>query len=259
MSPQRREPRPLVASPSLLRALNACAATTIKGLRGSRKKQPTLSLVALERLEDEIGARLHDDILVLLALRDPVVQLLTGIGDVNSIADAADDHPAADGFVCISVVYSDPVGELVGDAHGGPYHYLTVPKHPEEDEAMILVSDDGVDTEAPAEGEVLDESLGAFIEQMLQDARSGEWRDAVVAGAGSLAPLDPQPTLVRGRRLQPKGGGAGLQVTHPKFGTGEVLEQNGEGPDQKVLVRFADKERTMLARFLQGLEPPPET
>lgn len=248
----------MIASPSLRRALNACEGTHIKGLRGSRKKSAALSLVALERLEKAIGARLHDDILVLLALRDPVAALVTGIGDVNSIADAADEHAAPDGWVCISVVYSDPVGELVADAHGGAYLYLAAEKNPRGEEARILVGWDGLEHSDPGDDDEPGEPLGAFIEQMLLEARSGEWRDDVQGGAGRPEPLDPQPTLVRGRSLQRKSAGEGL-VSHPKFGTGEVIERSGEGEEQKVVVKFADKQRTLLARFLQPHPAPDPT
>lgn len=250
----KREPRPLVASDSMLRALTECAGTHIKGLRGSRKKSPTLSLVALERLENEIGARLHDDVLVLLALQDPVATLLTGIGDVNSIADAADEHAAPEGWVCIAIVYSDPVGEVVADAHGAAYLYLAVPREPPDDEpARVIVGWDGLDS-APVEDDEAGELLGDFIKEMLFDARGGEWGDEVSGAAGGCEPLQPQPALVRGRSLR-RDGNTNTRVTHPKFGEGEVIKRTGEGDDEKVVVRFADKERTLLARFVQPAKP----
>jgi len=252
MGNPRREPRPLVASPSLLRALGACGATSIDRLRGSRKKKPTLSLVALRRLEEEIGARLHDDVLVLLALRDPVVELFTGIGEVRSIADAADEYEAPDGWVCISMVYSDPVGELVAGAHGGPYYFLAVPREPEGDEARVLVGLDGLDRTEPGD---TGETLCDFIDRALHEAGAGEWQDSChIAPMGREQPLSPAPALVAGRRLKLQTG-AGERVTHPKFGEGEVIRRMDDGEHQKIIVRFADGERTLLARFVKPAPP----
>lgn len=42
----------------------------------------------------------------------------------------------------------------------------------------------------------------------------------------------------------------GASVTHPRFGVGEVLTLRGDGDKLKAHVRFADGERTLLARFL---------
>jgi hypothetical protein len=242
-----RAPRALVASPSLLRALSACASTTVTGVRGARRASPTLSLVALEKLEEELGFRLHDDLLVLLALRDPIVKLFTGIGDLNDLGDASENE-APEGYVCISTVYSDPVGERMADAHGGPYLYLVVPREPEGLEARILVYEDGIDVEPPSD------DAGVTIESLMDDlihaARSGEWGEHVTTGPGREVPLDPVPKLVAGRRLQTARGG-GEKVTHPKFGEGTVVRRVGEGDQEKVVVRFADAERTLLARFLR--------
>lgn len=42
-----------------------------------------------------------------------------------------------------------------------------------------------------------------------------------------------------------------VEVTHAKFGRGEVLGQTGQGDRRAYRVRFADGERTILARFVE--------
>ena len=58
------------------------------------------------------------------------------------------------------------------------------------------------------------------------------------------------PTLIPVHALELPGVPVGDQVTHPKFGEGEVIDRSGEGDQEKVRVRFADKERVLLARFV---------
>lgn len=241
-----REPRVLTPSPSLLRALALCQrfATSIP-VRGSRASRPTLSIAHLARLEEEIGARLHDDVLVLLALRDPVARLVTGISDVVSIADVAADFEAPDGYVRIATVYSDPIGELVEGAHGGPYVDLLVPREPEGDEAKVLAASDGHAAGVEAQ------SLGAFIADVIHDAIAGAQDALAIVSRGESATLDPAPRLVASRKKKGVLDRAPELVVHPKFGRGTVLRRIGEGDQAKLVIAFADGERTLLARFVQ--------
>ncbi|HHH29501.1 MAG TPA: hypothetical protein ENK57_14300 [Polyangiaceae bacterium] len=56
--------------------------------------------------------------------------------------------------------------------------------------------------------------------------------------------------MIPGHALELPDVPVGDQVTHPKFGEGEVIDRSGEGDQEKVRVRFADKERVLLARFV---------
>ncbi|MCA9611701.1 MAG: hypothetical protein R3B99_05380 [Polyangiales bacterium] len=244
-----REPRLLVPSASLLRALSVCAQTEVDRVRGSRKKSPTLSLASLEKLEDELGVRLHDDVLTLLALRDPIVAFFTGIGALNDFGDAS-EHAAPEGFVCLSVVYSDPVGERVAEAHGGPWYYLCVPTEPTGPEAKVFVSTDGIDAEPPDESEGV--TIEAFLDDAIHAARDGEWGEHVKTASARDDVLAPPPKLVAGRKLK-LDRGTGERVTHAKFGEGTVIRRLDEGEHEKVVVRFADEERTLLSRFVKPL------
>nr|MDQ3037025.1 hypothetical protein [Myxococcota bacterium] len=139
-----RSPRPLAASASLLDALSLCEiAARHLPVRGGRRAKPVLSLSHVVRVEEEISAHLHDDVLVLLALGDPVARLMTGLASTMSIAEAAEDADTPEGYVRISRVYSDPIGELVDGAHGGAYLDVLVPRAPTGDAAQVLVARDG--------------------------------------------------------------------------------------------------------------------
>lgn len=229
--------------------LSACGSTQIKGVGGSRRKRATLSLAALGRLEAELGVRLHDDVLVLLAIRDPIVALLTGIGALDDMAAAAETE-APEGLVCIAIVPADPVGERLRGEHGGASIYLCVPRATDGPEARLLVYWDGIDTEPP-EDDAVGESIHRFVTGRIREARTGRWGELVSTAEGREEPLEPAPRLVPGRTLK-LDDGAGEIVAHAKFGQGTVVRRIGEGDAQKVVVRFADAERTVLARFLQA-------
>jgi len=243
-----RTPRELEPSPSLLRVLDKCNGASVKGLDGERRKTPELSLATLERVEDELGLRLDDDVLVLLALGDPVMRLLSGIEDVNSIADAEDEQTAPEGYACIATVYSDPVGELVAGAHGGPYLYLAAPRTPSDEPGHLLVCRD-----AHWDG-AWETTLADFVDQQLHEACSGEQQDHItLGGEGEPRELEIPPRLVTGHALELTDEALGGRVAHPKFGEGEVVDRSGEGEQEKLRIQFADRERTLLARFVSRL------
>ncbi len=240
-----RTPRPLEPSQGLLRVLDKCNGATVTGLDGARRAAPEVSLATLNRIEGELGVRLDDDVLAVIAIGDPLIRLLSGIEDVNSIADAADEHPAPEGYRCIAIVYSDPVGELVAEAHGAAYHYLAAPCSPGQEQGQLLVCTDG-DWDGAEET-----TLADFVDQQLHQACSGEWEDHVtLGGEGEPRELEVPATLVAGHALELPDVPVGDRVSHPKFGVGEVVERSGEGDQEKVRVRFADRERTLLARFV---------
>ncbi len=244
-APNAREPRTLDASPALLRALAYCdRAASVLPVRGRRASRPTLSLAHLERVEEEIGARLHDELLVLLALRDPVARLVTGIRDVLSIAEAAEDHEGPDGYVCVSVVYSEPIAELVEGAHGAAYLSLFAPREPSGAEAEIVVSRDGF----------LDGAVTTTLAELIDDALHeglASVEDARSVTRGEAAPLEHAPRLVAGKKKR----SAELvrRVAHPKFGVGTVLRRIGDGAESRLVIAFADRERTLLSRFVEAL------
>lgn len=245
-----RSARPLTASASLLEALSRCAmAARHVPVRGARRAKPSLSLSHVTRMEDEIGAQLHDDVLVLLALVDPIARLMTGLASTVSVAEAAEDHEAPDGYVRIATVYSDPIAERVDGAHGGPYVDLYAPRAPAGEAAQLLVGVDGKLRGAKAQ------TLGAFITHALDAAVS---RGALPSyGTPKPIPLDPAPRLTGAAK--PRGRGAKKppgteRVHHPKFGDGVVMARIGDGADEKLVIAFADGERTLLASRIAAIE-----
>ncbi|MBN2496074.1 MAG: hypothetical protein JXR96_15885 [Deltaproteobacteria bacterium] len=216
-------------------------------VRGARARRPVLSLVRLAHLEEEIGARLHDDVLALLAIRDPVAGMVTGIESLESVAEAAEDYTAPDGCVRIGWVYSDPIGERMEGAHGGPYVDIVSSREPEGEEARVHIALDG-----QLEG-AEEQSLGAYIEGVLTDALSGQ-RDALsILGNRAAVPLDPPPQLIAG--VRPKAPEMECERgQHPKFGMGIVIKRLGSGRSAKVVVAFADQCRTILSRYVQTID-----
>jgi hypothetical protein len=236
-----RTPRTLVASKGLLEALSLCArAASHVPVRGARRARPTLSLSHVARVEDEIGARLHDDVLVLLAIVDPMARMLTGLASTMSIAEAAEDFDAPKGYVRIATVYSDPIGELVDGAHGGAYVDVLAPRDPTGEEAQLLVAHDGHVERATRQ------TLSAFIVSALDDAVG---RGALPSyGTPAATPLAPAPRLTgtakpRGAKKPP----GTERAHHPKFGDGVVMARIGDGADEKLVIAFAGGERTLLA------------
>jgi len=237
-----RTPRTIVPSASLLEALSLCgpAALSIPA-RGTRRARPQVRLSHLARTEEEIGARLHDDVLALLAIGDPIARLLTGIESTMSIAEAAEDREAPEGHVRIAMVYSDPIGELVDGAHGGPYFDLFAPRAPDGEAAAILVATDG-----QLDG-AREHTLGGFVIAALDEAVG---RGQLAAyGTPRAIPLEPAPRLVGSAKPRSQKRSSD-RVTHPKFGEGVVISRIGQGEEEKAVVAFAGGERTLLTRFL---------
>jgi hypothetical protein len=241
--PVSRQARPLVASASLLEALSVCrAASAHVPVRGTRKRTPSLPLGQLFRCEEALGTELHDDVLVLVAIADPVAKLISGITGTVSIAEAAEEHSSPKGWVCISAVADDPIGELTSGTHGGPHARIFVPKKPVGEAATVRVSVDGAQADEAV-------TLGAFIVSVLDAATS---RGVLPRfGTPKREPLEGPPRLtgVYGKRdkfARP----TGERVHHPKLGDGVVTARIGDGEAEKLVIAFEGGERTVLARFV---------
>lgn len=139
-----RLPGPIAVSAALQRALVVTEqARAVLGME--RPSGPAhLFLDALAAIESEFGMKLHDDIVAVLALRDPVLELFTGL-TLDGIAQAAEE--LGDGElharVGISRVYHEPVGEYREGLHGGPYLEFFTTRRPARNEARIWVHEEG--------------------------------------------------------------------------------------------------------------------
>lgn len=235
-----RTPRALQPSESLLRALARCEKSTVKGVLGERAAEPVIDLPQVVRLEETLGTRLHDDVITLVAVADPLTKCLTGIECTLTIETAADDFEAPKGYVCIAAVYSQPIEELQNGAHGGPFFELMVPISKTGEDATLRIHQSG-----NFEGEM---NLGGFIERMLS-AASERGAAGIAAESGAVPKLlEVQPRITPGLVLVK----APLRrAFHKKFGEGTILRQIEDGAHEKFVIAFADRERTLLARFVE--------
>ena len=233
-------PRDLQPSISLLRALERCRQSTVKGVKGKRQDKPVIDAPQLLRLEDTLGTRLHDDVFTLIALDDPLTKLLTGLECTLTIETAADDFAAPQGHVCIAAVYSEPIQELQDGSHGGPHYELMAPISKTGDDPKLRIHLDGT-----FEGEM---TAGEFIDHMLAAASAGGVSGIQSERDTAPAPLEPPPKIVPGLTVvrEPLG-----RATHKKFGEGTIIQRIEDGPHEKLVIAFADRQRTLLASYVE--------
>jgi hypothetical protein len=235
-----RVPRVLQPSDSLLRALERCRLSTVRGVLGEREASPVIDLPQIARLEDVLGPRLHDDVITLVALGDPLAKCLTGIECTLTIETAADDFAAPQGFVCIAAVYSEPIKELQEDSHGGPHYELMAPHSKTGDDAALRIHINGAfETKMP---------VGQFIDRMLSAASAGGASGIAPEGDGKPAPLEPPAKLTPGLTIVRETLGRAL---HKKFGEGTIVRRIEDGAHEKLVIAFADRERTLLASYVE--------
>ncbi|AKT39923.1 hypothetical protein [Chondromyces crocatus] len=252
-----RAPRVLEPSRGLLEALTRCAAVRkelreLDGMRnsenaeeevplfGARSREPVVDLAALVLLEREMGCVLQDDLLVLLAVRDPVARTFTGLHDLASVGDAEDAGAyESETHACIAMAYSDPIAEMVDGAHGGAYVHLWVPRGSAPSATVVVSTGD------PSEGTEM--TVGEYLMQRLDEAVSAGWLGAY--GEKRVALLRT-PARLQGSAPAPVLQGKRMRVRHARFGEGTVVETNHDGEEVKAVVAFADGQRTLMMRFL---------
>jgi hypothetical protein len=235
-----RVPRALQPSDSLLRALQRCGLSTVQGILGKRESKPAIDLPQLTRLEEVIGTRLHDDVITLLALGDPLAKCLTGIECTLTIETAADDFAAPQGHVCIAVVYSKPIKELQDGSHGGAQCELMAPCSSTGDEPALRIYVDGAfDAEM---------SVGKFIDRMLNAASARGVRGIAPESDAKPTPLEPPAKIIPGLTIVRETLGRAL---HKKFGEGTIVRRIEDGAHEKLVIAFADRERTLLASYVE--------
>lgn len=216
--------------------------STIQGVVGTRKAKPVIDLPQLLRLEEEIGTRLHDDVITLVALADPLAKCLTGIECTLTIETAADDFAAPKGYVCIAAVYSEPIEEIQDGAHGGPFYELMAPRSKTGDDAALRIHVDGTFD--------ANMSAGAFIERMLSAANARGVGGIVPERDTTPAPPALHPKIIPGLTLVKEP----LQrAVHKKFGEGTIVRRVESGEHEKLVIAFADRERTLLASYVEVL------
>ncbi len=206
-----------------------------------------LFLNGLVAIESEFGMKLHDDIVALLAFRDPVLELFTGL-TLDGIAQAAEE--LSDGElharVGISRVYHEPVGEYREGLHGGPYLEFFTTRRPARNEARIWVHEEGHWWTSNETEEHADRGAPFTLSSLLVTMIERELREEILTNVPVAVP-ERIPFLIAADSVceqHPK-------IIHPKFGQGSLLRRIGDGPNAKLVIDFDGTERTIAARFVE--------
>lgn len=251
---------PLPISDALRRALGLCEAVRAAGVLPSDRswvprQKPSLGIQEVERVEAEIGAQIPGEVLALVAIRDPIVELAVGLEGLESILDASEGsievtgggvEGAAGKWTGLCVAYSEPLAELFEGAHGGPYRGLAyraggdIGASPLE----VLVLEDDAPVAISTLGEVIFETLSAGV-------RGQDLWSRVEAERARVEPGGIEAILVDNRASRVS---AARRVRHKTFGAGTVVAMRGGGPEARATVEFDTAgEKLVLARFLEDL------
>ncbi len=242
--------RSLPVSKELLAALRLCEGVASSDLLPDEEiavseSAGRLGAEGVAYVERELGHALPDELLSLLAIGHPVAAIVTGIRDLSSILDAAEneiDTSELDDdrtWLPVSMVYNEPLSEIVDGAHGGPYLTLCVPPGSREVPLPVLV----LGGESP-----LIAPLGKVISDIIRDELSRLEPDVPIRPLASYTP--PEPCIVEDRPA--RAAAPARRVRHKKFGEGVVIDSEGDGPDARLTVDFVGIGRKKLvARFVE--------
>lgn len=199
---------------------------------------PTLDAAEVEQVERELGVRLGDAVLGLLANRDGA--LVAHEVRLRNLPRHTRELHEAGGDSCLIGLGRDPEGAFV---------IGIAPSVPPREGAICFVDLD--------RGTVRDLPLGAWLEELVAEEIE-KLRDVESEEKARVFKVLSEEEV---RSFAPAVVGADAperRVVHPKFGPGVVLREFEGGT--KLEVRFHDgSTRTLLSRFLQsraaGAEP----
>jgi len=239
-----RVARPLVPSEGMRHVLRLI--TVVRVAAGARGETAvvadatpagpsTLDIGALAELEAELGTELHDDVLIVLAARIPMLTTATALTIDRVLDRLGEAHPHS-GWVSIAWVSERPF-EARRSGHGGGLYDLYVPV-PARAESVV------------APGGFFDTPLafpGWVEDQLRPELRErSDWLDL----RGRLAAVTDLPAFALAGRV-PEVPLPTRRVIHDKFGVGTVVRALDDG--SKLVIAFADGERTLLARFVRDV------
>lgn len=268
-----RDPGPIPISSGLLEALHVCS--SIRSFveaeqdldlsrEASPQAEPTLAVADVARVESALDATLSDDLLALLALRIPAVEIGTGITLDGMVSHAGESFaaPIPDGWVAIATLEAEPYAGERSAEHGAPVSVVCVERDPGPGEPTVLVlalrdeeQDEDEDEDEEDRPDEIEQSLGAFVREQLALGYSNlrDWM-TIVRAAAHVEKNHPKlarfaPTLVGDEA--PTAPADGRRVRHPKFGEGTVLGEDRGGTEPKLTVAFDSAgTKTLFARFL---------
>ncbi len=249
---------PLQPSSAMLELLRLSRA------RGASFTDATLDVAVVHRIETELRATLPDDVLVVLATRDPDLACATGLS-VDTILDFAEDCEAGLGhdYVAIARVYEAPfAARATAGERGGGLEVLAVRRPGNSAGQGVLVVEASVargrrPRDMPIGPPDPDDetSLAVLARERMtawfREQDAGAWFEALRREA-TLPLVDPSwsPALVGS--LFDGLAGPRRVVVHPKFGRGAVVEERVDGGDPKLVIDFeAAGRKTLLARFVR--------
>jgi hypothetical protein len=226
---------PLHPSPAMLELIRLARAL------GGSFGEATLDVAAVHSIEAALGVTLPDDVLVVLAAREPNLLCATGLS-LHGMPGCAREwsEGVPESHVAIADLYDEPFAAEGTDWHGGPREVIAVARSGERSSPDVLVVYDG----APSERT----TLGAFAREKLADwfgQRDG-WRGVLLREAAlPLEDASFRPALVGVVPAPP----APRFVVHPRFGRGRVVEERAGGAETKLVVDFETAGRkTVVAR-----------
>jgi len=195
----------------------------------------TLDVGALATIEAELGTELHDDVLIVLAARIPMLTTATALA-IDRVLDRVGEAHPQDGWVSIAWVSERPFEARRYPGHGGGLYDLYVPVPAR---AESVVAPDGC-FDAPV-------AFPVWVEDQLRPELGGrsDWLDlrerlAAMVDVPAFALAGGVPEVPRSTR----------RVVHDKFGIGTVVRALD---GSKLVIAFADGERTLLARFVRDV------
>jgi hypothetical protein len=197
----------------------------------------TLDVGALSSIEAELGTELHDDVLTVFAARIPMLTTATGLV-IDDVLDRVGEADAPDGWVSIGWVSEDPFeARRSHGEHGGGLGDLFVPAPPRT--ASVIAPVRNFDAPLP---------FPRWVEDQLRIelGRRSDWLELL----GRVAAVTEVPTFALSGATPAGPRVAARRVIHDKFGEGTVIRTLA---GDKLVIAFADGERTLLARFVRDM------
>jgi hypothetical protein len=202
--------------------------------------EATIDVGAVNAIEQDLGATLGDDLLIIMATRDRDLACASGL-NIETLLDVAEDEgEVADGYVAIARIEHDPLVARDDGAHGGAFQTIAIPRPGDRTSGKITI--DGV----------AETNIAAFARDnfMAWLRRNDNW--VGIMTREKLLPLEDEtfkPALTG--KVFAKAALPERIVAHPKFGRGKVVEEKTDAGDLKLVIDFESAGRkTLLAKFV---------
>jgi hypothetical protein len=200
----------------------------------------TVDTGALAAIEAELGTELHDDVLIVLAARIPMLTVATGL-ELDGLLDRVGEVEVPSDWVSVALVSDDPFAARRSRGEsGGDVSDLCVPV-PARAESMV-----GIAHKRRVHVDPL--AFPPWVEDQLrlELGRRSDWLELLA----KIVLVTELPTFALSGSASELPPAAVRRVIHDKFGVGTVVRALEGG---KLVIAFADGERTLLARVLRDV------